>query len=515
VLVVDDERSALLALEKLLSGDGIVVSTASTGPEALAQASCELPDVVLTDLHMWPMDGLELCTRLHAIDRDLPVIVMTAHADVHSVTRSLRERAADFLTKPLQYDAVLWSLQRAVAQRVAKADHEALQRELNERLVLSSIREQEHAEAEALRRAQLDALLGNLSEGVLVADSRGRILISNEAARAIMGLRDPPRTASEMRDSAVLHDVDDEPLPRDRRPLERALRGETFADYEVVSVRSNGARRHVATTGTCMRDVEGDVALAIVIYRDVTALRRLEQQRDEYLALISHDLRGPLATVRMSLDLLRASMADDSDPEALLAARLSLLERSERNIHRMSAMLDELREATSLEAHGVELERAPCDLRRLVEDVVENLDDARARRIAIEASDAEGYHVLADARRLERVIVNLVTNALKYSPDDAPVTLHLRLETSSVELAVIDRGIGIAAEAMKRLFDRFYRTAAAKSRTSGLGLGLYIARLIAELHDGRVDVTSKVGEGSTFKLTLPSLEIGVDGATRE
>src|SRR6185369_11349929 len=130
------------------------------------------PDVVLTDLHMHPMDGVELCRRLHELDHDLPVIVMTAHSDMQSVIESLRERAEDYLIKPLQYEAVLWCVERAITRRAAKLEQEQTQRTLNEHLVLSSIREQEHAEAEALQSAQLRALLENLSEGVLVADAR-------------------------------------------------------------------------------------------------------------------------------------------------------------------------------------------------------------------------------------------------------------------------------------------------------------------------------------------------------
>lgn len=170
----------------------------------------------------------------------------------------------------------------------------------------------------------------------------------------------------------------------------------------------------------------------------------------------------------------------------------------------MNVMLNELRDATSLEAHGVVLQCVACDLRTLVANVIDSIDDAHGR-IRIETDDVSPCIVLADAPRLERVIANLLTNALKYSGEDTPVGVRLARNDGVVELDVIDRGIGIARESVRSLFDRYYRTKAGQSRASGLGLGLYIARQIVELHGGRIDVSSVVGEGSTFRLILPAL----------
>jgi signal transduction histidine kinase len=166
-------------------------------------------------------------------------------------------------------------------------------------------------------------------------------------------------------------------------------------------------------------------------------------------------------------------------------------------------MLAELTESTTLELHGVELHREAWDLRKLVADVVGCLDEDRARRITITTDKASRYTVLADGPRLERVINNLLTNALKYSAENAPVLIRIAQTDSGIELDIVDRGIGIAPESIKRLFDRYYRTPGGKARASGLGLGLYIARLIVEAHGGRIGVHSVVGEGSTFRLNLP------------
>ena len=499
VLVVDGDDAVRSELERLLRASGFTTSTASDAEAAIAEATLVLPDAVLTDLQVQPVHGEGLCQRLHEIDRELPVIVMTAFSEMPSVVESLRVGAEDYLVKPLQGDTVLWCVERAIARRKAKREHEELSRTLNERLVMSSVREQEHSEAEAQQRAQLRALLENLSDGVAIADASGRVLMINEAARAILGFGDADLRTVDALYSLEAHDLEGRLLPNERRPLSRALRGEQFVDHEMVLTRPNGERRRLVSTGTSVNDENGNVALAIVVYRDVTELRRLEQQHDEYVALISHDLRNPLGSIVLFAHALKQSMAKKG-----LTEDVKIAERLERNVWRVQEMLEELTEATTLESRGVALKRHVCDLQELVAGVVDRMDGALVRRIALETDGSSSYVVLADAPLLERVVANLLTNALKYSAEDAPVTARLARKESAVELDVIDHGIGIAPESVKMLFDRYYRTTEGEARAKGLGLGLYIARLIVEAHGGRIDVSSELGKGSTFRLILPS-----------
>jgi DNA-binding NtrC family response regulator len=213
VLVVDDDENALQALETLLRGEGFATSIAPDGEVALAEARRALPDIVLTDLHMPRMGGVELCKRLHDIDDDLPVIIMTTQADTQSVIESLRQRAEDFLTKPVECEAVLWRVERALARRTAKLEQEEVRRTLNERLL-------EHAEADAQQRAQINVLLENLSDGVVIADPSGRVVMINEAAHAILGFAGHDPTIDALISLEVL-DLEGRCLSSEKRPLAR------------------------------------------------------------------------------------------------------------------------------------------------------------------------------------------------------------------------------------------------------------------------------------------------------
>ncbi len=507
VLIVGDDAISADALSTLVTDEGHETMTARDGSAALALVKQWAPDVVITDLVIPETDGIELCRRLHGIDPDLPVIIAAAPEHAEAAFAGLRAGAYDYLPKPAEVAAVAWSILRALERRASRRERAQLRartdelweqlRAVNERLVVSSIREQERAEAEAEQAAEVNALLEGLSEAVFVADASGRMRMINHAARAIFGMG-PELPAVAALEALDIRDIHDQPLAGEDRPLRRALRGEDFSEFEVFYLRPDGQRRCLVTTGTSVKQANGVVAQAIVIFRDVTSLRRLEQQREEYTALISHDLRSPLNVVLMTVDLLKKSLSEKqltSDTEHLI--------RIERNAERMATMLDELNEATSLESQATPVQHAPCDFGKLLDNVIAQLNEPRARRITVETVGAAPCILLADAVQLERCITNLLTNALKYSGPDTPVQVRLSRTTDHAKLDVIDRGIGIAPEDLKQICQRYYRTAASRAQAEGLGLGLYITRMIAEAHGGRIDVRSEVGKGSTFSLILP------------
>lgn len=284
--------------------------------------------------------------------------------------------------------------------------------------------------------------------------------------------------------------LDGTPLRAAEHPLTRALRGEPFEDYEVLVRRADGSIRHVVSNGTTVRDARG-VTHALVICRDVTDLRVVEQRCEEYVGNIAHDLRNPLATIVMSAGLMQRSPEGYTEHAA----------RIEKNARRMTQMVDELLEASALNSNA-QLASMPVDLGQVVTDVVALMDEASAQRLVIEGG-ATSYPVVADVPRLQRCIVNLLSNALKYSSTTNPVVIRLARAGRQVELDVVDCGIGIPAADVERVFERHYRTAAGRAKASGLGLGLYITRLIVEAHGGRIDVLSAVGKGSQFRLFFP------------
>jgi signal transduction histidine kinase len=227
--------------------------------------------------------------------------------------------------------------------------------------------------------------------------------------------------------------------------------------------------------------------------------RRQAALREDYVALISHDLRGPLTNILGRADLLAASLARSS----------SQLEEEQRNVEairksarQLKVMIQDLVDTVRLESGNIVLRPAPADIVAIVRDVVDGiLSREEQRRALVEVGDQIPL-ALVDRDRIQRVVSNLLTNALKYSPQAEPVAVRVAAQDGQVLVSVTDRGVGIAPQDLAQLFEKYYRPETSRG-TEGLGLGLYIARLIVEATGGRIWAESELARGSTFNFTLP------------
>ena len=232
----------------------------------------------------------------------------------------------------------------------------------------------------------------------------------------------------------------------------------------------------------------------------IARLKRAEQFREEYISLISHDLRAPLAIIQGHTQVLK---------RALEKAGIDGTERRSADavitgVQRMNAMIQDLVDSARLEAGRLRLEKRPIGLRSFVLDLLERARGVlEVQRIKVEIPP-DVPEVQADPDRLERILTNLLTNALKYSPPDTEVLIQARTVDHDVMTSVTDRGLGIAPEDLPHIFERFYRVRGPR-RPEGIGLGLYITRMLVEAHAGRIWVESEVGKGTIFYFTLPAL----------
>ncbi len=404
-----------------------------------------------------------------------------------------RARAAE-----LSLEEMNAQLEARVAERtLALAQELERRRRAEEERAQLLVREQA-ARVEAQRQAaEMNAILQGLAEAVIVADPSGRIVLRNRAASEITGVtaeeaqerlatgREPPR----MSDGTI--------VPFGQWPIQRALRGEQSSGEEFLLQRPDGTTARVIVGISSVRDERGDIQLGIATFRDVTELRRLEQMREEYVSLISHDLRNPLTALMGHSQFLQRHLEQKGLEQESHTAELVV-----KNARRMNAMIHDLVESVRLESGYLDLHKEATDLARLVQDVAEQVSVVELRsRITIRS--AEGLPLVpADPDRIERAITNLLSNALKYSPPESPVVVQIERRGEEVLISVTDQGEGIPAHELPHLFQRFYRIKSGKS-TEGLGLGLYISRMIADAHGGRIWVESEPGGGSSFYLALP------------
>lgn len=364
------------------------------------------------------------------------------------------------------------------------------------------ITKRKHAE-EARDRAlaELDSIFTTLADPVIVLRADGMIIRMNPATERILGYSpnvctlplDPRLTAVEMAYPDGLK------VPQDETPIMRALQGEIVQGVVMKCYHHDSLVGWFANSAVPIRTADGQVAGVVATFTDVTAMHALQEQQQTLLHLVSHDLRAPLTIIKGYASLLE-NAKEQPNPEQLVQTAITAMLRS---INRMDAMIDDLVEVTRLEGGRLQLQRQPVQLSEYLDDLVVRAGKAlELSRLQLDIP-AILPPILVDPNRLERILLNLISNALKYSDCDSPVTLHAYQQEQECMIAVHDRGNGIPPNEMTHLFERFYRAAGSR-KAEGIGLGLYITRLLVEAHGGHIWVESEVGKGSTFIFSLPS-----------
>jgi PAS domain S-box-containing protein len=375
-------------------------------------------------------------------------------------------------------------------------------------VVNSDIGERKRAEAERERllgeaeraAAQLDATIEGMADPVIIYSVAGEITRANQAARRLLGFTEGEYHESITQRWAEMRVLTPEgkPLPTERVPLWRALQGEEAQGEVLVFHRPPDRAFWFSVSAAPIRDRTGVIIGAVSAFTDITSLRRLQEERDDFVRSVSHDLRQPLTVILGYGEVLRHALAREQGHGRQLQGLGAIIASAKR----MEAMIADLVDSARLEAGQVQLQLAPVDLAAVLAPAAQHSSTPeQAGRIHLDLPQPTPC-VLADPGRLERVLVNLLTNALKYSPDDRPVLVKAGREDGHAVVSVVDQGVGIPPEETPRLFARYYRTRSA-GKTEGLGLGLYVARLIVEAHGGKIWVDSEPGKGSTFSFTLP------------
>jgi len=382
--------------------------------------------------------------------------------------------------------------QFAVRAPVRSADElGALGRALN--VMVLRLREQIHnLEAE---RAKATAILDGMVEGVVAVDGQECILLMNERARAMFGVgpgRGEGKPFLEVIRNADLHEIF-----RSGRTAGGVFRHELRLSHPMD--------RTLRVTAVPLRLTGEDPGLVLVV-DDVTELRRLEHVRTEFIANVSHELRTPLTAIQGYLETLLGGALEEREH----ARRF--VEIAFRHTERLGRLLNDLTDLSNIELGKVSLRLAPTPLRPIVDSVLE-LVAAKARdgEVTLTAEVSEVIHVQADHDRLVQVLINLVDNAVKYTPAGGAVTVRARPTADHrVEVSVSDTGGGIPRADLPRITERFYRVDKARSRElGGTGLGLAIVKHLVLAHGGDLVIDSEEGQGTTVRVLLPE---GVDAS---
>ncbi len=479
ILVVDDELGVREECRRVLSAEGYIVETAEDGVAALERFQASpVFDVVITDLNMPHMGGMELIERLHAIDENTLLLVITGFAAINTAVEAAKRGAYAYIPKPFTPDELLLHVRNGLEKRALRLEARQLRLE----------REQQLLEV-AFERSKSTTILNCMTDGVLVVNRQGQVVLRNQALARLL--------------PEVL------PLPIPVETLEIPKLPELI--LEVIESKEALIASKEIQIGDCTYMVNaapvresGSEALGVVaVLRDITALKKLEVAKSMFISMVAHELKSPLATIESSLNLILSGVAGD-DP----ARNQHLIQRSLTRAAALRTLIGDLLNLTAIETGNFVLKRTTVDVCQIARSVVDSLTDKAAEKGITLSLDcqAKSCEILADTNAITSVISNLIDNAIKYTPSGGQVQVTLQCAETYAKLSVKDTGIGMAPEELVRVFDEFYRVKNQQTATiAGTGLGLTLVRRLVEMHQGRIDAESTVGVGSTFKVKLPTV----------
>ena len=467
VLVVDDSLVYRdLLVNHILTPNDYETLTAKDGLAGLRVAQLENPDLIIMDMQMPGMTGIQVLEALHDAGNDIPVIMMTLHGSEDLAVRAFRLGVKDYVIKPFDIDEMLMAIDRALSEGRLRRERDILTQTL------------------AVERRQLEAVLVSTEEGILLVadDDSNQVIFANHAARRAFNLGD---------------DVNG-------KPLSRVLHDEILADtFRRAKVNAEIAHAEIPIHDgiTLNANVTPVPEVGwVAIMQDITHLKELDRLKSEFVSTVSHDLRSPLTSVKGFADLLPAA-------GPLNEQQMYFLEKISNGVDTVTEMIGDLLDLGRIEAE-IRMDMEPCCIEAIITKSVqgqENHAELKRQTITVEIQ-SDLPRVLGNALRLGQSVSNIVSNAIKYTPEQGRITVTAEMKDDKVAIKIKDNGIGISQEDLPHIFDKFFRVDRPETENIvGSGLGLSIVKTIIEKHGGRVWVESEIGNGTTFVIVLPIL----------
>ncbi len=493
IIVIDDEAIMRDGSSRILTKGAMDVVTAENGEAGLALVK-EAPgefDVMLLDLMMPGMSGMEVLEQVREIAPSLLVIVVTGYATVDTAVEAMKKGAYDFIPKPFTPDQLRIVVHRALEKKALEEEARRFRKEAEKSL-----------KDVAKEKSKTHTIINSMTDGVLVVDRDGSVALLNPAASRFLSVSADEAIGKPVENigvedlSSVIRDV-----------LEKAMENLSGVSRE-LQVNPEEREIFLRCHAVPVRDEEGALLGGVAVLQDITQLKELERMKADFVAMVTHELRAPVAAIEQQLTVILKGLAGEINER-----QARMLGRAKERAKGLLDLVKDLLDLSKIEA-GMQVQvMEPVDIGGLLSKVVDLMQtQAEQKGLTLKFELEEGLPpVNADASNMEGVFTNLISNAIKYTPEGGRVQVTGRKEGAYIRIDVEDTGIGISEKDLPRIFERFYRVKTEKTRQIvGTGLGLSIVKQVVDAHLGTIDVKSVENQGTCFTVKLPVVSKTVD-----
>ncbi len=473
ILVVDDEKRVRDGCIKVLTAEGYSVFSAENGQDGIKMIDESHYDIVLLDLMMPGLSGFDVLGHVKSIHPETLLIVISGYATLEHSIEAMKKGAFDFIPKPFSPDQLRVTVSKAIDFTWALQDI-------------------------ATEKSRMRMLINHLTDGVLATDTEKNIVLANPAflsmlnceSRSVVG-----KSVGEVTGNKKLHALIDASLS-----MPEGKFAELTEEIDDLNEKKKG-EMIIGVKSIPFRDRTGRNIGTITMFRDITAVNKMNRQKSDFVSMVSHEIRNPLGSVMAQLKLLSDELLGGINEK-----QRQIIQRAYLRLNSLAEMTTDLLDLAKIESGLLVMEKECVDMESLLKDLVSfHGPGAGEKNITIELKAGKGLvPVLANRVNMEEVFSNLITNAIKYSEKGSTITISAEKEEDYLRVSVADKGFGISSEDQDRIFERFYRIKDEKRRMiTGTGLGLAIVKSIIESHNGMIRLESEPGKGSTFHVYIP------------
>lgn len=482
VLIIDDEKGLRIGTQRLLSAKGYRVDTAENGTSGIELAVRNDYDLIIIDLKMPDLDGIQVLKEIQKYKPNSVCFIATAYASYETAIEATKFGASGYIPKPFTAEELIKQLEIGFQKRLLLLEAEELRREREQRM-LEIVNE----------KSRLKTILNSIIDGVLVINKNGELVLLNPAAMKYTGC-----------DSVLIGEVILDHLhPKITENIKRIIESEVFEDKSYSTEIELKPNRELYVEVTCspVPHPDGTLAGVVVVINNITELKKIELIKSQFVSMVAHELKAPLAAVLGFINLMIDDNIQLSEEQ-----RKDYLNRSGKRLKSLVDMVNDLLDISRMEIKTKQRELMDVNLIEVINSILEIMEiEVRGKNILLTFNHPNKISsIYADHNELTRLFTNIISNAIKYNKQNGKIRISIYEDSDYIVTEIEDTGIGLKPEDKEKLFQEFFRVKNEYTRNiSGTGLGLSIVKRIVDSYAGKIEVQSKFGEGTLFKVYLP------------